>query len=120
MGNPKDLTKNQKEQLKQLLLKQKEWEKQKELIKRAKAKPKKQTKTAWPKQLTLIPSPHHLKQNPRGYMWRKDHLNQTNQKQLIQWMLSYISVSQDKLPTADTANSFSNLLAVKKLRTIYD
>ena len=46
MGNPKDLTKNQKEQLKQLLLKQKEWEKQKELIKRAKAKPKKQTNTA--------------------------------------------------------------------------
>ena len=43
MGNPKDLTKNQKEQLKQLLLKQKEWEKQKELIKRAKAKPKKQS-----------------------------------------------------------------------------
>ena len=46
MGNPKDLTKNQKEQLKQLLLKQKAWEKQKELIKQAKAKRKKQTKTA--------------------------------------------------------------------------
>ena len=30
MGNPKDLTKNQKDTLKQLLLKQKEWEKNKE------------------------------------------------------------------------------------------
>ena len=48
MGNPKDLTSNQKDQLKKLLLKQKEWEKNKEQIKRAKAKPKttKQTKSA--------------------------------------------------------------------------
>jgi hypothetical protein len=40
MGTPKDLTKNQKEQLNKLLLKQKEWEQQKKLIKKAKAKPK--------------------------------------------------------------------------------
>ena len=38
MATPKDLTNNQREQLKKLLLKQKEWEKQKEQIKRAKAK----------------------------------------------------------------------------------
>ncbi len=48
MTAPKDLTSNQKDQLKKLLLKQKEWEKSKEQIKRAKAKPKttKQTKSA--------------------------------------------------------------------------
>ena len=34
----RDLTKNQKDTLKQLLQKQKEWEKEKELIKRAKEK----------------------------------------------------------------------------------
>ena len=40
MNNPKDLTKNQKEQLNKLLLKQKEWEQHKKMIKKAKAKPK--------------------------------------------------------------------------------
>jgi len=40
MTTPRDLTKNQQEQLKKLLLKQKEWEQQKKLIKKAKAKPK--------------------------------------------------------------------------------
>tara|TARA_Y100001963_G_scaffold114181_1_gene158297 strand:+ start:167 stop:343 length:177 start_codon:yes stop_codon:yes gene_type:complete len=40
MATPKDLTKGQKETLKKLLLKQKQWEKSKEQIKQAKAKPK--------------------------------------------------------------------------------
>ena len=40
MTKPKDLTKNQKETLKKLLLKQDQWMKEKEQIKRAKAKPK--------------------------------------------------------------------------------
>ena len=44
MGNPKDLTSNQKETLKKLLLKQKDWEKQKQQIKTAKAKTKAKTK----------------------------------------------------------------------------
>ena len=38
MPTPRDLTKNQKETLKQLLLKQKEWEKNKQNIKTAKKK----------------------------------------------------------------------------------
>ena len=47
MANPRDLTKNQKETLKKLLLKQKQWEKEKSQLKRAKAKPKsKDTKVA--------------------------------------------------------------------------
>ena len=47
MPTPKDLTKNQKETLKQLLLKQKEWEKNKQNIKTAKKKQaNKKTKTA--------------------------------------------------------------------------
>ena len=47
MPTPRDLTKNQKETLKQLLLKQKEWEKNKQQIKAAKKKPtNKKTKTA--------------------------------------------------------------------------
>ena len=45
MGTPKDLTKNQKEQLNKLLLKQKEWEQQKQLIKKAKATPKPKKKS---------------------------------------------------------------------------
>ena len=40
MTKPKDLTKNQKETLKKLLLKQDQWMKEKEQLKRAKAKPK--------------------------------------------------------------------------------
>jgi len=40
MNNAKDLTKNQKEQLNKLLLKQKEWEQHKKMIKKAKAKTK--------------------------------------------------------------------------------
>tara|TARA_R100000781_G_C4017107_1_gene105725 strand:+ start:386 stop:556 length:171 start_codon:yes stop_codon:yes gene_type:complete len=45
MGNAKDLTNNQKETLKKLLLKQKEWEKSKAAIKTAKKtnKPTKKT-----------------------------------------------------------------------------
>lgn len=47
MPTPRDLTKNQKETLKQLLLKQKEWEKNKQNIKTAKKKQaNKKTKTA--------------------------------------------------------------------------
>ena len=47
MPTPRDLTKNQKETLKQLLLKQKEWEKNKQQIKKAKKKQdNKKTKTA--------------------------------------------------------------------------
>ena len=41
MGNAKDLTNNQKETLKKLLLKQKEWEKNKAQIKTAKKPPSK-------------------------------------------------------------------------------
>ena len=44
MANPKDLTKNQKETLKKLLLKQKEWEHQKKTIKSAKDKHKNRPK----------------------------------------------------------------------------
>ena len=44
MSTPKDLTKNQKETLKQLLLKQKEWEKNKQQIKTAKKKSTSKTK----------------------------------------------------------------------------
>ena len=40
MATPRDLTKGQKETLKKLLLKQKEWEKNKAQIKTAKAKTK--------------------------------------------------------------------------------
>ena len=40
MTKPRDLTVKQKETLKQLLMKQKQWEKSKEQIKQAKAKPK--------------------------------------------------------------------------------
>jgi len=43
MATPRDLTKGQKETLKKLLLKQKQWEKSKEQIKQAKAKPKKES-----------------------------------------------------------------------------
>ena len=49
MGNAKDLTNNQKETLKKLLLKQKEWEKSKAAIKTAK-KTNKTTKTKKPNQ----------------------------------------------------------------------
>ena len=44
MPTPRDLTKGQKETLKKLLLKQKDWEKQKQQIKTAKAKSKAKTK----------------------------------------------------------------------------
>ena len=40
MANPKDLTKNQKETLKKLLLKQEQWQKEKDQLKRAKVKSK--------------------------------------------------------------------------------
>ena len=43
MPTPRDLTKNQKETLKKLLLKQKEWENRKQNIKTAKKKPTKRT-----------------------------------------------------------------------------
>ena len=47
MPTPRDLTKNQKETLKQLLLKQKEWENRKQNIKTAKKnQPNKKTKSA--------------------------------------------------------------------------
>ena len=46
MPTPRDLTKNQKETLKQLLLKQKEWEKNKKQIKTAKDKAKAKSRTA--------------------------------------------------------------------------
>ena len=46
MANPRDLTKIQKETLKKLLLKQKEWEKSKKMIKTAKAKTKAKTQKA--------------------------------------------------------------------------
>ena len=42
MSTPKDLTNNQKDTLKKLLLKQKEWENQKKAIKTAKKKNGKQ------------------------------------------------------------------------------
>ena len=45
MATPRDLTKGQKETLKKLLLKQKEWEKNKKMIKTAK-KPVAKTKKA--------------------------------------------------------------------------
>ena len=45
MATPRDLTKGQKETLKKLLLKQKEWEKNKKMIKTAK-KPKAKTQKA--------------------------------------------------------------------------
>ena len=43
MATPRDLTKGQKETLKKLLLKQKEWEKNKAQVKTAKAKTKVKT-----------------------------------------------------------------------------
>ena len=43
MSNPKPLTKNQKDTLKKLQLKQMEWEQNKKQIKTAKAKPKVKT-----------------------------------------------------------------------------
>ena len=46
MTSPRDLTNNQKDQLKKLLLKQKEWENQKKAIKTAKKKSTKVTKQA--------------------------------------------------------------------------
>ena len=46
MATPRDLTKGQKETLKNLLLKQKEWEKNKKMIKTAKKKPVAKTKKA--------------------------------------------------------------------------
>ena len=55
MGNSKDLTSNQKETLKKLLLKQKDWEKSKAQIKQAKktSKPTKTNKTTKPKSVRV-------------------------------------------------------------------